>query len=42
MTHVVKILNTIYTPFDGKSLMAELPVKLFEVLSKYVSENLVH
>lgn len=42
MTQVVKILNNLYTPNNGKSLSADLPSKLFDSLSKYVSDNLVH
>lgn len=42
MTQVVKILNTLYTPTNGKSLTVDLPPKLFDSLSKYVSDNLVH
>lgn len=42
MTQVVKILNTLYTPNNGKSLSADIPSKLFDRLSKYVSDNLVH
>lgn len=42
MTQVVKILNTLYTPINGKSSTADLPSKLFDSLSKYVSDNLVH
>lgn len=42
MTQVVKILNTLYTPNNGKSLSADIPSKLFDSLSKYISDNLVH
>lgn len=42
MTQVVKILNLLYTPENGLALTAEIPPKLFAVLSKYVNDNLVH
>jgi len=42
MTQVVKILNSVYTPNNGKVLTSDLPSKLFDTLSKYISDNLVH
>ena len=42
MSQIVKLLNILYTPVNGVSLQAEIPSKLFTVLSIYVRDNLVH
>jgi hypothetical protein len=42
MSQIVKLLNVLYTPANGISLTANIPSKLFEVLSKYVGDNLIH
>ncbi len=42
MSQIVKLLNVLYTPTNGVSLTSEIPSKLFNVLSIYVKDNLVH
>jgi len=42
VVQIVKLLNVLYTPTDGVVLTADIPVKLWKVLTTYLNDNLVH